>query len=37
MTAEAALTKLMFALGNEEDLKKVKDLIAIPICGEMER
>ena len=37
MTAEAALTKLMFALGNEEDLKKVKSLIAMPICGEMDR
>ena len=36
MTAEAALTKLMFALGNEEDLKKVKSLIAMPICGEMD-
>lgn len=36
MTAEAALTKLMFALGNEDDLKKVKTLIAMPICGEMD-
>jgi L-asparaginase len=37
MTAEAALTKLMFALGNERDSSKVKALIAMPICGEMER
>ena len=37
MTAEAALTKLMLALGNAEDLKKVKARIAMPICGEMDR
>ena len=37
MTSEAALTKLMFALGNAKDLKKVKELIATPICGEMDR
>ena len=37
MTAEAALTKLMFALGNESDTKKVSTMIAVPICGEMDR
>ena len=36
MTAEAALTKLMFVLGNEEDSDKIKALISMPICGEME-
>ena len=37
MTAEAALTKLMFVLGNEKDSDKIKALISMPICGEMER
>lgn len=37
MTTEAALTKLMFVLGSEKDSEKVKELISVPICGEMDR
>ena len=34
MTTEAAVTKMMFLLGREEDTEKVKDLLPEPICGE---
>lgn len=37
MTAEAALTKLMFVLGTCTSVAQVKELISTPICGEMER
>lgn len=37
LTTEAALTKLMFVLGSEKDSEKVKELISVPICGEMDR
>ncbi|MFY0689433.1 MAG: asparaginase [Cyclobacteriaceae bacterium] len=36
ITTEAAITKLMFLLGNEEKLQKVRDKLAIPINGEMD-
>ncbi len=35
MTTEAALTKLMFVLGNESDLKKRKELMIRNLRGEM--
>lgn len=35
LTTEAAITKLMFLLGNEKDLKEVKRKLTVPICGEM--
>ncbi|MCC5927858.1 MAG: asparaginase [Cyclobacteriaceae bacterium] len=35
ITTEAALTKLMFLLANESDVKEVKRKLAIPLCGEM--
>lgn len=34
ITTEAALTKLMYLLGNYEDLKEVKRLFSIPLKGE---
>jgi L-asparaginase len=36
LTVEAAITKLMYVLGNESDPDKIKAFIATPICGEME-
>ncbi|MDB4648667.1 asparaginase [Crocinitomicaceae bacterium] len=36
LTVEAAITKLMYILGNESDPAKIKAFIATPICGEME-
>ena len=35
LTIEAAVTKLMFLLGNEQSPEVVKDRLKIPICGEM--
>lgn len=35
ITREAALVKLMFLLGNENDPEKVKNRLKVPICGEM--
>lgn len=37
MTVEAALTKLMFVLGNKNSPERIKELLSIPICGEMDR
>lgn len=34
MTTEAAVTKMMFLLGKEKDLARVKQLLPEPICGE---
>ena len=36
MTTEAAITKMMFAFGKEKELEKVKEILRIEICGEME-
>lgn len=36
ITTEAAITKLMFALGKSNDSKKVKELLSKPLCGEMD-
>lgn len=36
ITTEAAVTKLMFLLGNESDLDVVKRKLALPLCGEMD-
>ena len=35
MTTEAAITKLMFLLGNYDDLDRVKELLSISISGEI--
>jgi L-asparaginase/Glu-tRNA(Gln) amidotransferase subunit D len=35
MTTEAAITKLMFLLGNYDDLDRVKELLSISIAGEI--
>lgn len=35
LTLEAALTKLMFTLGNHEDAEEIKSLLRAPIAGEM--
>ena len=35
MTTEAAVTKLMFLLGNYDDLGRVKELLSISIAGEI--
>ena len=35
MTTEAAITKLMFLLGQESDIDKVKEKLDIPLAGEM--
>lgn len=35
MTTEAAVTKLMFLLGNYDDLDRVKELLSISISGEI--
>ena len=35
MTTEAAVTKLMFLLGNYDDLDRVKELLSISIAGEI--
>jgi len=37
LTVEAAITKLMFALGTESNSDNIKELMATPLCGEMER
>jgi len=34
MTTEAAVTKMMYLLGKEEDEEAVKRLLPQPICGE---
>ncbi len=34
MTTEAAVTKLMFLLGREKKIEKVKELLPTPLCGE---
>ena len=34
MTTEAAVTKLMFLLGKEKKIEKVKELLPFPLCGE---
>lgn len=36
ITTEAAITKLMFLLGNESNLDAVKEKLALPLCGEMD-
>ncbi len=36
LTTEAAVTKLMFLLGNETDIDKVKERLSKPIAGEMD-
>lgn len=36
ITTEAAITKLMFLLGNEPDIGEVKRKLALPLCGEMD-
>lgn len=36
ITLEAALTKLMFLLGNEKKVEKVKEKLAKPLVGEMD-
>ncbi len=36
ITTEAAVTKLMFLLGNENDLNLIKDKLSKPIAGEMD-
>ncbi len=36
MTTEAAMTKMMFLLGNENKTKEIKKKLQIPICGEMD-
>ena len=35
ITSEAAITKMMFLLGKENDLEKVKKMIRLPLSGEM--
>jgi len=35
ITTEAAITKLMYLLSNEDSIEKVKERLRIPICGEM--
>lgn len=35
MTSEAAITKMMFLLGNETDVKTLKEKLITPLCGEM--
>jgi L-asparaginase len=35
ITAEAAITKMMFLLANEKSSKRLKKRLAVPICGEM--
>lgn len=34
ITFEAAITKMMFVLGNYTDLEKIRELLALPLCGE---
>jgi L-asparaginase len=36
ITTEAAITKLMFLLGNERRIQEVKRKLALPLCGEMD-
>ncbi|MGB3465542.1 MAG: asparaginase [Cyclobacteriaceae bacterium] len=36
MTTEAAITKLMFLLGNENKTKEIIKKLQIPLCGEMD-
>lgn len=36
MTTEAAMTKMMFLLGNENKTQEIKKKLQIPICGEMD-
>ncbi len=36
MTTEAAMTKMMFLLGNENKTEEIKKKLQIPICGEMD-
>ena len=36
ITTEAAITKMMFALGQTTDLEKVKEILRTPISGEMD-
>jgi L-asparaginase len=36
ITTEAAITKLMYLLGQNTDTEKVKQLLSIPFCGEMD-
>lgn len=35
ITTEAAITKMMFLLGNEDSVKHVKKKLISPVCGEM--
>lgn len=35
ITTEAAITKMMYLLSNEDSIKKVKERLKIPLCGEM--
>lgn len=35
ITTEAAITKMMFLLGQKEDMKSIKEKLVIPISGEM--
>jgi L-asparaginase len=34
ITFEAAITKMMFVLGNYSDVEKIRELLALPLCGE---
>ncbi len=34
MTTEAAVTKMMFLLGKEKKIGKVKEMLPVPLCGE---
>lgn len=36
MTTEAAMTKMMFLLGNENKSQEIKKKLQIPLCGEMD-
>jgi len=36
ITTEAAITKLMFVLGQETETEKIKERLSTPICGEMD-
>lgn len=36
MTTEAAMTKLMFLLGNYKEISKIKELLSVSISGEMD-
>jgi len=36
ITTEAAMTKMMFLLGNENKTKEIKKKLQLPLCGEMD-